>query len=147
HIENYQHCYLAEKTGTPLNSQNNDAPSFLMRSPLSTVNQNMQVTYCSGPTDEQQRKVEAIVFMGSQVITTAMVCLEALFTAKELANGNTSGSNGYKPLDDLKLRFLASALCQKFDSPGFPDQWENAKVQKLYFVHYRNEQTFSAQIS
>ena len=113
----------------PLNSQNNNAPSFPMRLPLSTVNQNVQVTFSSGPTDEQRRKVEAIVFMGSQVITTAMACVDALFTDGELANGNTSGSNGYRPLDDLKLRFLASALRQKFDSPVFTDQWESIKVR------------------
>jgi len=114
---------------TPLISQNNDAPSFPMRSPLSNVNQNVHVAYCNGPTDEQRRKVEAIVSMGSQVITTAMVCVDALFTDGELANGNTSGSNGYRQLDDLKLRFLASALRHKFDSSVFTDQWENVKVR------------------
>lgn len=114
---------------TPLISQNNDAPSFPMRSPLSNVNQNVHTAYCSGPTDEQRRKVEAIVSMGSQVITTAMACVDALFTDGELANGNTSGSNGYRQLDDLKLRFLASALRHKFDSPVFTDQWENVKAR------------------
>ena len=101
-----------------------------MQSPLSNVNQNVQVTHCSGPTDEQRRKVEAMVFMGSKAITTAMACVDTLFTDKELANGNTSGSNGYRPLDDLKLRFLASALRQKFDSPVFTDQWETESVNK-----------------
>ena len=119
----------AQQPRAILSSQNNDAPPFPMRSPLSNVNQNMQVTYCSGPTDEQRRKVEAMVFMGSQVITTAMACVDALFTDKELANGNTSGSNGHRPLDDLKLRFLASALRQKFDSPVFTDQWGTVKAR------------------
>ena len=119
----------AQQPRATLSSQNNDVPPFPMRSPLSNVNQNVQVTHCSGPTDEQRRKVEAMVFMGSQVITTAMACVDALFTDEELANGNTSGSNGYRPLDDLKLRFLASALRQKFDSPVFTDQWETVKAR------------------
>jgi len=106
----------------PLSSQNNGA----VRSPLSTVDQNIQATH-RGPTDEQRRKVEAIVFMGAQIITTAMACVEVLFTEAELANGNTSGSRGYQQLDDLKLRFLASTLRQKFDSPVFTDQWENIR--------------------
>ena len=107
----------------PLSSQNIGA----VRSPLSTVDQNMQATHRCGPTDEQRRKVEAIVFMGTQIITTAMACVEVLFTEAELANGNTSGSRGYQQLDDLKLRFLASTLRQKFDSPVFTDQWENIR--------------------
>ena len=119
----------AQPPRATVTSQLTDAPSFPMRSPLSNVNQNVQVTYCSGPTDEQRRKVEALVFMGSQVITTAMTCVDALFTDEELANGNTSGSNGYRPLDDLKLRFLASSLRQKFDSPMFTDQWETVKAR------------------
>ena len=70
----------AQPPRATVTSQLTDAPSFPMRSPLSNVNQNVQVTYCSGPTDEQRRKVEALVFMGSQVITTAMACVNALFT-------------------------------------------------------------------
>ena len=107
--------------GLPLNSQNNGTQSFPIRSPLSTVDQNLPATHRFGPTDEQRRKVEAIVFMGTQVVTTAMACVGVLFTDDELANGNTSGSNGYRKLDDLKLRFLATALRQKFDSPVFSD--------------------------
>lgn len=108
-------------------SQNNGAQSFPLRSPLSTVDQNLQASHRSGPTDEQRRKVEALVFMGSQIITTAMACADVLFTDEELANGNTSGSNGYRQLDDLKLRFLKTALRQKFESPVFSDQWENVR--------------------
>ena len=107
----------------PLSSQNNG----VVRSPLSTVDQNIQASHRCGPTDEQRQKVEAIVFMGTQVITTAMACVEVLFTEAELANGNTSGSRGYQQLDDIKLQFLASTLRQKFDSPVFTDQWENIR--------------------
>ena len=67
---------FAQYCRTPLIIQNNDAPSFPMRPPLSNVNQNVQVAYCNGPTDEQRRKVEAIVSMGSQVITTAKACVD-----------------------------------------------------------------------
>lgn len=48
---------------------------------------------------------------------------------KLLPNGNTSGSNGYQKLDDLKLRFLATALRQKFDSPVFSEQWETVRAR------------------
>ena len=114
---------LALPPRAPLSSQNNGA----VRSPLSTVNQNIQTTHRCGPTDKQPRKVEAIVLMGAQIITTAMACVDVLFTEAELANGNTSGSRGYQQLDDLKLRLLASTPCQKFDSPVFNDQWENMR--------------------
>ena len=113
----------------PLNSQSNGVQSFPMRSPLSTVDQNLQVTHHCGPTDQQRRKVEALVSMGSQVITTAMACVDALFSDEELANSNTSGSNGYRQLDELKLRFLATALRQKFESSVFSDQWENIRAR------------------
>ena len=114
---------LALPPRAPLSSQNNGA----VRSPLSTVNQNIQTTHRCGPTDKQLRKVEAIVLMGAQIITTAMACVDVLFTEAELANGNTSGSRGYQQLDDLKFRLLASTPCQKFDSPVFNDQWENMR--------------------
>ena len=78
---------LALPPRAPLSSQNNGA----VRSPLSTMDQNIQATHHCGPTDEQRPKVEAIVFMGTQIITTAMACVEVLFTEAELANGNTSG--------------------------------------------------------
>jgi len=115
--------------GLPFNSQNNGAQSFPMRSPLSSIDHNLPATHRFGPTDEQQRKVEVMVFMGTQVVTTAMACVHVLFTDDELANGNTSGSNGYRKLDELKLRFLAMALRQKFDSPVFSEQWETVRAQ------------------
>jgi len=70
-----------------------------------------------------------MVFMGTQVVTTAMACVGVLFTDDELANGNTSGSNGYRKLGDLKLRYLATALHQKFDSPVFSEQWETVRAR------------------
>lgn len=81
-----------------------------LRSPLSTIDQNAPLVQrrCSshGPTDDQRRKVESMVSLGGNIITTAMACVDVLFTDEELANGNTSGSNGYRQLDELKLRFL-----------------------------------------
>ena len=90
-----------------------------LRSPLSTIDQNapfVQRRYSShGPTDDHWRKVESIVSFGSNIITTAMACIDGLFTDEELANGNTSGSNGYRQLDELKLLFLESTLRRKFE--------------------------------
>ena len=53
-----------------------------------------------------------------------MACVDVLFTDEELANGNTSGSNGYQQLDELKLLFLESTLHQKFESLVSTRQWE-----------------------
>ena len=90
-----------------------------LRSLLSTIDQNapfVQRRYSShGPTDDHRRKVESIVSFGSNIITTAMACVDVLFTDEELANGNTSGSNGYRQLDELKLLFLESTLRRKFE--------------------------------
>ena len=104
-----------------------------LRSPLSTIDQNapfVQRRYSShGPTDDQWRKVESIVSFGSNIITTAMACVDGLFTDEELANGNTSGSNGYRQLDELKLLFLESTLRRKFESPVFTSQWESVRTR------------------
>ena len=104
-----------------------------IRSPLSTIDQNaplVQRRYSSqGPTDDQRRKVESIVSFGGNIITTAMACVDVLFTDEELANGNTSGSNGYRQLDELKLRFLESTLRWKFESPDFTSQWESVRTR------------------
>lgn len=40
-------------------------------------------------------------------------CIDALFSDEELADSNMSGNNGYRELDNLKLRFLMSVLRQK----------------------------------
>ena len=107
-------------------------PHPQLRSPLSTIDSNAQLVFSSvgrGPTDEQKRKVEAIVIMSAQMIPAAMACINVLFSEEELANGNTSGSNGYKKLDNLKLCFLESVLRQKYDSDTFREKWEDVKVK------------------
>ena len=71
--------------------------------------------------------MEAIVVLGKEVVSSAMACIDALFFDEELANSNTSGSNGYRELDNLKLRFLMSVLRQKHKSPLFMKQWEDVK--------------------
>ena len=71
--------------------------------------------------------MEAIVILGKEMISSAMVCVDALFSDEELANSNTSGSNGYRELDNLRLRFLMSVLRQKYESPVFMKQWEDVK--------------------
>ena len=101
------------------------------RPPLRTIQLNSPpANLCTfGPTDEQRRKVEAITFMGSQVSTTALACVNILFSEDELVNGNTAGTFGYKKLDEHKLAFLESVLRRKFDSPSFAAQWENIRVK------------------
>ena len=120
----------------PLELVNSRAPLSLplsLRSPLSTIDQNaplVQRRYSShGPTDDQRRKVESMVSLGGNIITTAMACVDVLFTDEELVNGNTSGSNGYRQLDELKLRFLESTLHWKFESPVFTSQWESIRTR------------------
>ena len=98
----------------PMDCQNKATQNLQTWSPLSTVDQNVQVAqrayHTYGPTDEQQRKTEALVSMGSSLITTAMACVDVPFTDEELASSNTSGTGGYRQLDELKMRFLASSL-------------------------------------
>ena len=103
--------------------------SFQRRSPLATLLDPNVKTGNHGPTDEQRRKVEGLTSMGSQLITTAMACVDILFSEDELANSNTSGSNGYGKLDDFKLRFLKATLCNKFDSPLFSEEWDRIRVR------------------
>ena len=103
-----------------------------LRSPLSAIDTNALVVFNSidrGPTDDQKRKVEAIVLMSSQMVPSAMAAVNVLFSEEELANGNTSGTNGYKKLDGLKLRFLQSVLRQKHESETFTEDWEDIKVK------------------
>lgn len=108
------------------------SPYPQLRSPLSTIDNNAQDIFNSidrGPTDDQKRKVEAIVLMSSQMVPSAMAAVNVLFSEEELANGNTSGTNGYKKLDGLKLRFLQSVLRQKHESETFTEDWEDIKVK------------------
>ena len=122
----------------PITSQNQPmafpkitCPQPQMRPPLSTVDSNAQAlcsTLSLGPTDDQKCKVEALVLMGTQMVPSAMVCINVLFSGEELANGNTAGSNAYRPLDNLKLYFLASVLRHKYKSPMFAELWEDVKA-------------------
>ena len=104
-----------------------------LRLPLSTIEKNaplVQSRYSSqGPTNDHRRKVESIVSFGGNIITITMACVDVLFTDGELASGNTSGSNGYQQLDELKLRFLQSPLLWKFESPDFTNQWESVRTR------------------
>ena len=96
------------------------------RQPLMSVDQNIPQPFrvtSHGPTDEQRRKVGAIVDLGSDLSTTALACVDVLFTDDEMAKGNVSGSKGFQQLDSSKLRFLISTLQRKFDSPSFSEEW------------------------
>ena len=110
---------------------NSSLVTFPSRAPLTLIQQNSQQLNSTshGPTDNQRRKVNSIVFMGSEMSTTALACIDALFSEAELANGNTGGTFGYQKLDEHKLSYLSSALRQKFDSPSFEIQWENVKAK------------------
>lgn len=104
--------------------------NYASRAPLAVIQQNNQVdqrTY--GPTNEQRRQVEAILFMGKQMSTTALACVDVLFSENELANGNTGGTFGYNKLDEHKMSYLSSMLHQKFDSPSFAGEWENVRAK------------------
>lgn len=134
HHQRDPHSHQSMTQSVPLAVVNSGAmlqpPSLQpsLRSPLSTIDQNapfVQRRYSShGPTDDHQRKIESIVSFGSNIITTAMAYVDVLFTDEELANSNTSGSNGYRQLDELKPLFLESTLRRKFESPVFTSQWE-----------------------
>ena len=104
-----------------------------LRSPLSTIDKNaplVQSRYSSqGPTNDHRRKVESILSFGGNIITIAMACVDVLFTDEELASSNTSGSNGYQQLDELKLGFLESTLRWKFEFPDFTNQWESVRTR------------------
>ena len=107
-------------------------PSLQLQSPLSPIDPNVQIVHRTnrsyGPTDDHRHNVESIVSFGSNMITTAMACVDVLLTDDELANGNTSGSNGYQQLDEIKLHFLESTLRRTFESPAFASQWENVRA-------------------
>ncbi|KAJ7371610.1 hypothetical protein OS493_024286 [Desmophyllum pertusum] len=109
---------------------NSSPVTYPSRAPLTVVQQNRQVNNPThGPTDEQRRQVEAILFMGKEMSTTALASVDVLFTESELANGNTGGTFGYAKLDEHKLNFLCLRLRQKFDSPSFAGQWENVRIK------------------
>lgn len=113
-----------------LTSPVNSYPWPQLRSPLTTITNNYQVSNSStslGPTDEQKRKVEAIVIVGSQMVQSAMAAVNVLFSDEELANSNTGGCSGYLPLHTLKLNFLGRVLHNKYESSTFAEQWEDIK--------------------
>ena len=99
---------------SPMDCQDK-APQILQtRYPLSTVDQNIwaaQHAYDNySPTDKEWQKTEGLVSLGSSLITTAMACVDVLFTDEELVSSNTSGTGGYRQLDELKMRFFAWTL-------------------------------------
>lgn len=98
------------------------------RTPLATLQSNIQASHfvSHGPTDKQRQKVESIVDLGKDLSTTALACVDALFTDEEMARGNTSGSKGFEQLDSTKMSFLISVLQKKFDSPFFSEQWNQS---------------------
>jgi len=109
---------------------NSSQVTYSSRPPLAAIQQNKQInTPLQGPTDEQRRRVEAILLIGKEMSTTALACVDVLFTENELANGNTGGTFGYAKLDEHKLSFLCSKLRQKFDSPSFAGQWDNVRTK------------------
>ena len=105
------------------------SPYPQLRSPLSAIDTNAQVVFNNidrGPTDDQKRKVEAIVLMSSQMVPSAMAAVNVLF----------SGACKWKHVRDeriqkagrLKFRFLQSVLWQKHESETFTEDWEDIKV-------------------
>ncbi|XP_044171425.1 uncharacterized protein LOC114972737 [Acropora millepora] len=109
---------------------NGSPVTYSSRPPLAAIQQNRQTnTSLHGPTDEQRRQVEVILLMGKEMSTTALACVDVLYTENELANGNTGGTFGYAKLDEHKLSFLCSRLRQKFDSPSFAGQWDNVRTK------------------
>jgi len=76
------------------------------RAPLRVIQENGVVNNLPCPTEEQWQNVDAIVFRGSQMSTTALACVDVLFTAAELAKGNTGGTFRYEKLDECKIHYL-----------------------------------------
>lgn len=121
------------------------------RLPLASVDQNIPQLLSHGPTDEQRCKVGAMVDLGDDLSTTALACVDVLFTDDEMAKGNMSGSKGYQQLDSTKMRFLISLLRRKFVSSSFNEQWSeiaariNTKCRgkRRTLIQRLKKQTFS----
>lgn len=107
-----------ERTNSPI-----FAPQTL-RQPLREMNtlQTLQTSYF-GPSEEQRRRVSNIVNLGTEISTTALASVDALFSDEELATANTSGSRGFNKLDSNKLDFLIISLQRKFGLVVFNDHW------------------------
>ena len=76
---------VPQPVSAPLSLRNYPRPQ--MQSPLSTIDRNSQVFFTSpslGPSDQQKQKVEAIVVLGKEMISSAMACVDALFSDEEL---------------------------------------------------------------
>lgn len=100
------------------------------RAPLVVIQQNRQMNSpLQGPKDEQHHQVETILFMGKEMLTTALACINVFITESELANGNMGGTFGYAKLHEHKLSFLCLRLHQKFDSPSFAGQWDSVRAK------------------
>ena len=101
---------------------NTSPVTYSSRPPLAAIQQNRQInTPLHVPTDEQRRQVEAILFMAKEMSTTALACVDVLFTENELANGNMGGTFGYafgvrgfaKSLTRLHLQDSGTMFVQK----------------------------------
>ena len=126
-------------------------PVTQLRLPLASVDQNIPQLLSHGPTDEQRRKVGAMVDLGEDLSTTALARVDVLFTDNEMAKGNMPGSKGYQQLDSTKMRFLISLLRRKFVSSSFNEQWSeiaariNTKCRgkRRTLIQRLKKQTFS----
>ena len=79
-------------------------PLSISRVLLASIPQNQELENMEpGTTEQQQKKVEAIVALGSQMLTTAMACVDVLFSERELANSNTAGTFGFEKLNEEKM--------------------------------------------
>ena len=70
-----------------------------------------------------------MVDLGTDLTTTAMACVDVLFTEEELATGNITRSRVFQQLDEFKINFFKLQLKRKFDSPIFNDQWSHIIVK------------------
>ena len=96
------------------------------RLPLAMLDRNIpQLLSNYGHADEQRRQVGAIVDQGNDLSTTALACVDVLFTDDEMAKGNMSGTKGYQQLDSTKMQFLVSLLQKKFVSMSLSEEWPN----------------------
>ena len=105
-------------------------PLSISRVLLASIHQNQELENTEpGTTEQQQKKVEAIVALGSQMLTTAMACVDVLFSERELANSNTAGTFGFEKLNEENMWFLWSILCHKFDLSSFMEQWDKVRTK------------------
>lgn len=92
---------VPQPVSAPLSLHNYPRPQ--MQSPLSTIDRNSQVFFTSpslGPSDQQKQKqkVEAIVVLGKEIISSAMACVDALFSDEELLTATSLEATDAKNL-------------------------------------------------